>query len=67
MYIIFRCRKCGRYLYEKAGSKTKTCTCGYRNYLRRVITIKKVEDERTAGEVVRFMQSYKNTDFKSLG
>ncbi|MEW6070280.1 MAG: DUF1922 domain-containing protein [Candidatus Thermoplasmatota archaeon] len=30
MFLIFRCRKCGRFLMAKQGQKTKRCpTCNY--------------------------------------
>ncbi len=66
MYVIFRCRKCGRYLYAPQGVKTRKCICGHRNELKRVVIVKKVESEREAGEIVRFLQGRKSTSFESL-
>jgi ribosomal protein L37E len=66
MFIVFRCRKCGRYLYAKKDMKARICTkCGYRNDLRHVLVVAKAEDERTAGEIVRKLQG-SGTGFRSL-
>ena len=64
-YVVFRCRKCGRYLYARADNKTRSCVCGYRNDLRRVRVVARVDDEAKAGEIVRKMQG-KGTDFRPL-
>ncbi len=65
MYLIFRCRKCGRYLYAPQGIKTRKCVCGHRNDLKRVVVVKRVKSEKEAGEIVRLLQG-KSTSFESL-
>ncbi len=66
MFVVFRCRKCGRYLYADERMRTRVCAkCGFRNDLRKVRIIKRVEDERLAGEIVRKLQG-EGTGFKSL-
>jgi len=60
MFLVFRCRKCGRFLYAKASQKTKKCVCGHTNDLKRVIIVKKARDEREAGEIVRILQAKKS-------
>ncbi len=66
MFIIFRCMKCGRYLYARRDMKSRICTkCGFKNDLRKVLIVAKAEDERTAGEIVRKLQGG-GTDFRSL-
>ena len=69
MYVVFRCRKCGRYLYAEEGSKSRRCVCGHVNSLRKVTVITRVEEEREAGELVRFLQqkSGKFQGFRPLG
>ncbi len=61
-YVVFKCRKCGRYLYAKASQKTKKCVCGHTNDLKRVVIVKRVKDEREAGEVVRVLQASKGAE-----
>jgi ribosomal protein L37E len=66
MFIIFRCMKCGRYLYARRDMKARICTrCGFRNDLRKVLVVAKAEDERTAGEIVRRLQG-EGTGFRCL-
>lgn len=66
MYVVFRCRKCGRYLYARNDMKIRICsTCGFRNNLRQVLIITRVDDERMAGEIVRKLQGT-GTGFRSL-
>ncbi len=66
MFVIFRCIRCGRYLYARGDARSKVCArCGFKNDLRRVAVISKAEDERVAGEIVRRLQG-DGTDFKSL-
>ncbi len=66
-FYVFRCRKCGRFLYAKAGQKTKKCVCGHTNDMRRVVIVKKARDEREAGEIVRVLQARKGAGgFRSL-
>jgi len=66
MYIVFRCKKCGRYLYARNDMKIRICaTCGFKNNLRQVSIITKVDDERMAGEIVRKLQG-NGTSFRSL-
>ena len=69
MYVVFRCRRCGRYLYAEERSKNRRCVCGYVNNLGKVAVIARVEEEREAGELVRFLQqkSRKFHDFRPLG
>jgi hypothetical protein len=66
MFIVFRCRKCGRYLYSREGIKTRKCTCNYTNHLKKVKVVGRVEDEFQAAEIVRKMQG-SGTDFRPLG
>ncbi|RLI81411.1 DUF1922 domain-containing protein [Archaeoglobales archaeon] len=66
MYLVFRCRKCGRYIYARDSNKTRKCVCGYTNSLNRVLVVAKVEDERLAAELVRQKQG-SGTDFVRLG
>ncbi len=63
--MVFRCLRCGRYLYAKEGTKSRTCVCGFRNELGRVRVVAKAEDERTAGEIVRRLQG-EGTGFRRL-
>ncbi len=66
MFIVFRCRRCGRYLYARAGMKSRICpTCGFRNDLRRVLVVARVEDDRKAREIIRRFQGT-GTGFRSL-
>ena len=66
MFIVFRCRRCGRYLYARSGMRARVCSrCGFRNDLRRVLVVAVVEDEREAGEIVRRLQGL-GTGFRSL-
>ncbi len=66
MYIVFRCVKCGRYLYAKIGMRYRVCSrCGFRNDIRRVRVVARVDDERRAGEIVRTLQG-SGTDFRPL-
>jgi len=65
MLIVFRCRKCGRYLYAGKKVKTRQCTCGYRNNLGKVRVVAKAENEAEASEIVRKMQG-SGTGFKPL-
>jgi len=66
MFIVFRCRKCGRYLYGREGVKTRKCTCNYVNNLKKVKIVGKAEDERGASEIVRKLQR-NGTGFRPLG
>ncbi len=66
MFVVFRCRRCGRFLYAKRNAKSRMCVCGFKNDLRKVIIVAKAEDEKTAGEIVRRLQGA-GTNFKSLG
>jgi len=67
MYVVFRCMRCGRYLYAKVGVRYRLCsTCGFKNDIRRVRVVARVDDERRAGELVRNLQG-NGTDFKPLG
>lgn len=66
MLIIFRCRKCGRYLYAREGVKTRECYCGHRNNMKKVLAVGKAEDEMQASEMVRKFQG-SGTTFHSLG
>ncbi len=66
MFVIFRCRRCGRFLYARRDAKSRICTrCGFKNDLRKVLVVAKADDERTAGEIVRRLQGG-GTDFRSL-
>ncbi len=65
MFVVFRCRKCGRHLYASESAKTKTCVCGYRNDLKRVRKLARAETEFEAGEIVRRLQG-SGTEFDSL-
>ena len=65
MFIVFRCRKCGRYLYANESAKTRKCVCGHKNNLKRVKKVARVESEAEAGEVVRKLQGM-GTEFISL-
>ncbi|AEA47314.1 DUF1922 domain-containing protein [Archaeoglobus veneficus] len=65
MFVVFRCRKCGRYLYAKESTKTKMCVCGCRNNLKRVRKLARAETELEAGEIVRRLQG-SGTEFDSL-
>ncbi len=65
LYVVFRCLRCGRYLYAKMGVKSRTCVCGFKNDMRKVRIVARAEDERVAGEIVRRLQG-SGTDFKSL-
>jgi DNA-directed RNA polymerase subunit RPC12/RpoP len=56
MYLIFRCAGCGRHLYAEEGAATRTCPCGKRISLKKVKVIFRAEDEREAGDRVRFLQ-----------
>lgn len=64
-YIVFRCRKCGRYLYAKENVKTRKCVCGFNNDLRKVKVVSKAIDEKVASEIVRKLQG-SGTLFRSL-
>ncbi|MGA9098342.1 MAG: DUF1922 domain-containing protein [Methanotrichaceae archaeon] len=55
MYLVFRC-SCGRHLYAPAGSKTRTCPCGKRNQLSKVLILAKANDAQSAAEIVRTLQ-----------
>jgi|GEM_PF-401979 ribosomal protein L37E len=65
MFVVFRCRKCGRYLYTKEGVKTKKCVCGYTNSMKKTAIKAKVKEERDASELVRKLQG-SGTSFRSL-
>ncbi len=65
MFVVFRCRRCGRFLYAKVGVKHRTCVCGFKNDLRKVRIVARAEDERVAGEIVRRLQG-EGTEFRSL-
>ena len=56
MFLILRCRKCGRFLYAKTGTKTRKCICGKVSQIERMILVDRAEDEREAGKKVRFYQ-----------
>jgi len=56
VYLIFRCSRCGRYLYAEQGTGTRTCPCGKRIVLRKTRMIARAEDAREAGEMVRSLQ-----------
>ncbi|MEA2045779.1 MAG: DUF1922 domain-containing protein [Euryarchaeota archaeon] len=56
MYLIFRCSRCGRYLYAEEGTGTRTCPCKKRIVLRKARVIARAEDAREAGEMVRSLQ-----------
>jgi peptide methionine sulfoxide reductase MsrB len=66
MYIVFRCRKCGRYLYSSTDKKTRKCTCYYTNKIERVRVVARTDDERIAAEIVRQKQG-SGTGFRALG
>ena len=66
MFYVFRCRKCGRYLYASTSNKTRKCVCGYTNRLGRVLIVAEVKDERIAAEMVRQRQGG-GTGFVRLG
>lgn len=65
-FSVFRCRRCGRYLYAKKSIKTKKCICGYINRLGRVVVIAEAENEQIAAEIVRRKQGM-GTGFVRLG
>lgn len=56
MYLIFRCSRCGRYLYAEEGTGTRTCPCGKRIVLRKARVVTRAEDAREASEMVRSLQ-----------
>jgi len=67
MFVVFRCKRCGRYLYARIGAKSRICVkCGFKNDLRKVAIVAKAEDEKIAGEIVRKLQGC-GTEFRSLG
>ena len=57
MYLIFRCRKCGRFLCidDKIGVK-KCPTCGWVNKLGNLKIVGVTNDAREAGEIIRRLQ-----------
>ncbi|MFP3945751.1 MAG: DUF1922 domain-containing protein [Archaeoglobaceae archaeon] len=63
--LIFRCRKCGRYQYARAGVKTRQCHCGFRNNLDKVKVVARAQDELEAAEIVRKFQG-SGTDFSPM-
>lgn len=65
MYIVFRCRRCGRYLYARSDVKTRRCVCGKANQLVNVRIFGRFKDERDAIEAVRELQG-SGTDFKQM-
>ncbi|MBO8181554.1 MAG: DUF1922 domain-containing protein [Archaeoglobus sp.] len=65
-FYIFRCRKCGRFLYARSSSKTRKCVCGYTNKLDRVVVIAEAQNERMAAELIRRKQG-EGTWFTRLG
>ena len=65
MYIVFRCRRCGRYLYARNDVKTRRCVCGKLNQLANVKVFGRFEDERDAIEAVRKLQG-SGTDFRQM-
>ncbi|HDM60114.1 MAG TPA: DUF1922 domain-containing protein, partial [Archaeoglobus veneficus] len=56
MFVVFRCRKCGRFLYADESAKTRKCVCGHKNELKRVKKVARVKNEAEASEVVRKLQ-----------
>lgn len=65
-FSIFRCRRCGRYLYARKTIKTRKCVCGYINRLNRVMVVAVAENEQIAAEIVRRKQGA-GTGFARLG
>ncbi|RLI76471.1 DUF1922 domain-containing protein [Archaeoglobales archaeon] len=63
--IVFRCRKCGRYLHAKENVKMRKCVCGFNNDLKKVKVVAKAVDEKAASEIVRKLQG-DGTLFRSL-
>jgi DNA-directed RNA polymerase subunit M/transcription elongation factor TFIIS len=63
MYVVFKCRGCGRYLYVDEGVGVRRCpSCGVLNRLGEVKIVKLVENVKEAGKVVRSLQE-KETGF----
>lgn len=65
MYIVFRCRRCGRYLYSRSDVKTRKCVCGKLNQVSNVKIFGRFEDERDAIEAVRELQG-SGTGFRQM-
>jgi len=65
MHIVFRCRRCGRYLYARNDAKTRRCVCGRLNQLANVRIFGRFEDERDAVEAVRKLQG-SGTGFRQM-
>ena len=59
-YLIFKCEKCGQYMYVKPTQKTKKCLRCRRTYqvtkIERKLTINEVEGMSTAVESVKELQ-----------
>ncbi|UZE91888.1 MAG: DUF1922 domain-containing protein [Methanosarcinales archaeon] len=56
MYLAIRCPNCARFLYAEERQKTRSCPCGKKIKVRRMRVYARANDERKAGEIVRFLQ-----------
>ena len=56
MYVIIKCRKCGRYLYADQDNKTRQCVCGAVIKLKNAVVYDSAATEREAGDKVRALQ-----------
>jgi ribosomal protein L37E len=65
MYIVFRCRRCGRYLYARSDVKSRKCVCGKLNQIAKVKIYGRFGEEKEAIEAVRELQG-SGTDFKQM-
>lgn len=56
MYLVIRCNACGRFIYAKESQKTRACPCGQKMLVSKMRIYACVDDERKAGDAVRFFQ-----------
>ncbi|HOT06659.1 MAG: hypothetical protein A4E45_00956 [Methanosaeta sp. PtaB.Bin039] len=68
MFIVFRCR-CGQHLYAREEAKSRTCPCGRRLDLGKVLILARADDAREAGDIVRHLQmdGRQTTGFRPAG
>jgi phage FluMu protein Com len=68
-FRIFRCQKCGQYLYIREDQKTKKCpTCNYTNAHHKIFVLKTVDSVQEAVLAVQYFKLPENKrgDFEKM-
>lgn len=68
-FRVFRCRKCGLYLYMRDDQKTRKCpNCNYTNSIQKIYTLKTLDSVQEATLYVQYLKlpEGKRGDFENM-